>query len=155
MKVILIAAALAPLTLSPVNSAPLSDGEFARADDVSKIFIAVGAFAAAHGTCGAPILDKAAHVILDVPVTNQYYNQHRQEVAASMQIGADTFNKELAEQGKSAPARPRLEFRPFSTIAGHSTDCTMRSGVRSSGDLHAPGPGWPSYGRSDRESGTP
>ena len=43
MKVILIAAALAPLTLSPVNSSPLSDGEFARVDDVSKIFIAVGA----------------------------------------------------------------------------------------------------------------
>jgi hypothetical protein len=102
MKVILIAAALAPLTLSPVNSAPLSDGEFARADAASQIFIALGAFAAAHGTCGAPILDKAAHVILDVPVTNQYYNQHRQEVAASMQIGADTFNKELDEQGKSA-----------------------------------------------------
>jgi hypothetical protein len=36
-----------------------------------------------------------------VPVANQYYNQHRQEVAASMQIGADTFNKDLAEQGQS------------------------------------------------------
>ena len=102
MKVILIATALATLTLSPVNSAPLSDGEFARADDASKIFIAVGGFAAAHGTCGAPILDKAAHVILDMPVANQYYTQHSQEVAASMQIGADTFNKELAEQGQSA-----------------------------------------------------
>jgi hypothetical protein len=49
MKVMLIAAALASFTLSPVNSTPLSDGEFARADDVSKIFIAVGAFAAAYG----------------------------------------------------------------------------------------------------------
>jgi hypothetical protein len=102
MKVILIAAALAPLTLSPVNSAPLSDDEFARADDASKIFIAVGELAAAHATCGAPILDKAAHVILDAPVTNQYYNQHRQEVAASMHNGADTFHQELAEQGQSA-----------------------------------------------------
>jgi hypothetical protein len=41
-KAILIAAALAPLTLSPVNSAPLSDDDFARADYASKIFIAVG-----------------------------------------------------------------------------------------------------------------
>ena len=113
MKVILIAAALAPLTLSPVNSASLSDDDFARADYASKIFIALGEFAAAHVTCGAPILDKAAHVILDMPVANQYYNQHRQEVAASMQNGVDTFNKELAEQGQSAACATAVKVSTF------------------------------------------
>jgi hypothetical protein len=113
MKVILIAAALASLTLSPVNSAPLSDGEFARADEASKIFIALGELGAAHATCGAPILDKAAHVILDMPVANQYYNQHRQEVASSMQNGADTFHQELAEEGQSAACATAVRVSTF------------------------------------------
>ena len=102
MKVLLIAAALAPLTLSSVNSTPLSDGEFARADGVSKMFIVLGGFAAAYAKCGTPILDKTAHLILESPVANQYYNQHKQEVAVLMQNGSDTFNKDVAEQGQSA-----------------------------------------------------
>jgi hypothetical protein len=100
-KVLLIAAALAPLTLSTANTKPLSDSEFINADDVSKIFIELGAFAAAQVTCNSPIVDKAAHFILDLPEAKRYTELHS-EVAGLMQDGSDSFNRDVAQLGQAA-----------------------------------------------------
>jgi hypothetical protein len=97
-KVLLIAAALAPLTLSTANARPLSDSEFLNADDVSKIFIELGAFAVAAVTCNSPIIDKTGHYIAELPEAQRYTALHG-EVAGLMQDGADTFNIDVANLG--------------------------------------------------------